>query len=85
MEEPCQARLMLKFLWRVSTSVTVSADDLKTAVANYVESLWLSTSGALIDAYYPKDERKIVIRSMIQSKIYGFDRCFVDAEGCRFK
>ena len=58
-----------------STSVTVSAEDLKTAVANYASkaseiALDYQRAGALIDAYYPEDEKEIVIRSMIQSKIW---------------
>ena len=45
-----------------STSVTVSADDLKTAVANYASkaseiALDYQRAGALIDAYYPKDDK----------------------------
>ncbi len=37
MEELCQVRLMIKIIVNgvVSTNVTVSAEDLKTAVANY--------------------------------------------------
>ena len=45
-----------------STSVTVSAEDLKTAVANYASkaseiALDYQRAGALIDAYYPKDDK----------------------------
>lgn len=45
-----------------STSVTVSADDLKLAVANYASkaseiALDYQRAGALIDAYYPADEK----------------------------
>lgn len=45
-----------------STSVTVSADDLKLAVANYAAkaseiALNYQRAGALIDAYYPADEK----------------------------
>lgn len=45
-----------------STSVTVSADDLKLAVANYASkaseiALGYQRAGALIDAYYPADEK----------------------------
>ena len=45
-----------------STSVTVSADELKIAVANYASkaseiALDYQRAGALIDAYYPKDEK----------------------------
>ena len=45
-----------------STSVTVSADDLKLAVANYAAkaseiALNYQRAGALIDAYYPTDEK----------------------------
>lgn len=45
-----------------STSVTVSADDLKSAVANYASkaseiALDYQRAGALIDAYYPADEK----------------------------
>ena len=45
-----------------STSVTVSADDLKLAVANYASkaseiALDYQRAGALIDAYYPVDEK----------------------------
>lgn len=45
-----------------STSVTVSADDLKLAVANYASkaseiALDYQRVGALIDAYYPADEK----------------------------
>ena len=55
--------------------MTVSAEDLKTAVANYASkaseiALDYQRAGALIDAYYPEDEKEIVIRSMIQSKIW---------------
>ena len=58
-----------------STSVTVSAEDLKAAVANYASkageiALDYQRAGALIDAYYPKMTREIVIRSMIRSKIW---------------
>ena len=58
-----------------STSVTVSAEDLKTAAANYASkaseiALDYQRAGALIDAYYPKDDKEIVIRSMIRSKIW---------------
>ena len=45
-----------------STSVTVSAEDLKSAVANYAAkaseiALNYQRAGALIDAYYPADEK----------------------------
>ena len=45
-----------------STSVTVSAEDLKTALANYATkaseiALDYQRAGALIDAYYPKDDK----------------------------
>lgn len=45
-----------------STSVTVSAEDLKSAVANYASkaseiALDYQRAGALIDAYYPADEK----------------------------
>ncbi|MFS9027131.1 type VII secretion protein EsaA [Streptococcus sp. OMI870] len=45
-----------------STSVTVSAEDLKTAVANYATkaseiALNYQRAGALIDAYYPEDDK----------------------------
>ena len=45
-----------------STSVTVSADDLPSAVANYASkaseiALDYQRAGALIDAYYPADEK----------------------------
>lgn len=45
-----------------STSVTVSAEDLKSAVANYAAkaseiALDYQRAGALIDAYYPADEK----------------------------
>lgn len=47
-----------------STSVTVSADDLKLAVANYASkaseiALDYQRAGALIDAYYPKDDTHV--------------------------
>ena len=47
-----------------STSVTVSAEDLKTAVANYATkaseiALDYQRAGALIDAYYPEDDNKV--------------------------
>lgn len=47
-----------------STSVTVSADELKTAVANYASkaseiALDYQRAGALIDAYYPEDDNHV--------------------------
>ena len=47
-----------------STSVTVSAEDLKTAVANYASkaseiALDYQRAGALIDAYYPEDDNHV--------------------------
>ena len=50
--------------WSFSTSVTVSADELKTAVANYASkaseiALDYQRAGALIDAYYPEDDSHV--------------------------
>ena len=47
-----------------STSVTISAEDLKTAVANYASkaseiALDYQRAGALIDAYYPEDDNHV--------------------------
>ncbi len=56
MEELCKVRLMLKFLWMGSTSVTVSAEDLETAVITMhrklVKSPW--TINAQERAYYQR-------------------------------
>ncbi len=53
--------------------MTVSAEDLKTAVANYASAeiaLDYQRAGALIDIHYQKDDKgEIVIRSMIRSNM----------------